>query len=81
MDNKAIIILDCDSCHVPMAVWKEHTMKIDNMDESIMRGMLVDVANEYYNGEFYYIDTVQNEIFDHLHWHARKKIKKSEKRA
>ena len=70
-DNKALIIMDCDSCNVPMAVWKEHTMHIDKMDESIMRGMLVDVGYEFYNGDSFRIDTVQNEIPDHLHWHAR----------
>ena len=70
-DNKALIIMDCDSCQVPMAVWKEHTMKIDKMDESIMRGMLVDVGYEFYKGDSFRIDTIQNEIPDHLHWHAR----------
>ena len=70
-DNKALIILDCDSCQVPMVVWKEHTMHIDKMDESIMRGMLVDVGYEFYKGDSFRIDTVQNEIPDHLHWHAR----------
>ena len=74
-DNKALFIMDCDSCNGPMAVWKEHTMHIDKMDESIMRGMLVDVGYEFYKGDSLRIDTVQKEIPDHLHWHARLKEK------
>ena len=36
MDTKKFIILDCDSCLVPMAVWKEHTMEIDEHNSELM---------------------------------------------
>ena len=36
MDTKKFIILDCDSCLVPMAVWKEHTMSIGKEYEELM---------------------------------------------
>ena len=28
IDNEYFIIMDCDSCLVPMVVWKEHTMDV-----------------------------------------------------
>ena len=37
MDTKKFIILDCDSCYVPMAVWKEHTMSIRKEYEQYMK--------------------------------------------
>jgi|TARA_Y100000310_G_scaffold288130_1_gene313509 hypothetical protein len=64
-----------------MVVWKEHTMNVPEPDEQVMKAFLTEVANQFYEGKSYFIDRVQNEIFDHLHWHARKKIKKSEKKA
>ena len=70
-DNKALIIMDCDSCLVPMVVWKEHTMDVPEPDEQMMKAFLIEVANQFYEGKSYFIDKNQREIFDHLHWHAR----------
>ena len=33
MDTKKFIILDCKDCHIPMAVWNDHTMSIDKYYE------------------------------------------------
>ena len=75
IDNEYFIILDCDSCCVPMAVWKEHTMDVPEPDEQMMKEFLTEVANQFYEDKSYFIDKNQREIFDHLHWHARLKEK------
>ena len=71
LDNEYFIIMDCDSCHVPMVVWKEHTMDVPEPDEQMMEVFLIETANMFYEGKSYFIDKNQREIFDHLHWHAR----------
>jgi len=72
MDTKKFIILDCKDCHIPMAVWNEHTMCITKYYEELMESMLHIVARTFYQSEEYYIDKEQRKIFDHLHWHVRK---------
>ena len=52
MDTKKFIILDCDSCLVPMAVWKEHTMSIGKEYEELMESMLHKVAKKFYGNEY-----------------------------
>ena len=71
------IIMDCMSCLLPMAVWRgepPHTMKISEKDWSDMEEALIKIGvkefGEFEEGKFH-IDKVQNEILDHLHWHAR----------
>ena len=78
IDNEYFIIMDCDSCHVPMIVWKEHTMDVPDPDEQIMEAFLTEVANQFYeswDGKNYFIDKNQRAVLDHLHWHARLKEK------
>ncbi len=62
-------IIDCMSCLLPMAVWKEHTMALTGTEE--METALNKIAHSKFNKS--YIDKVQNQILDHLHWHARPK--------
>ena len=70
--------MDCMNCLLPMAVWKKHAMDISEKDSFEMEKSLRRVAigkfmaEEGLNFE-YYIDKVQREILDHLHWHARPK--------
>ena len=75
IDNEYFIIMDCDSCQVPMIVWKEHTMDVPDPDKQMMETFLTEVANQFYEGKGYFIDKNQREIFDHIHWHARLKEK------
>ena len=71
IDNKYFIIMDCDSCLVPMVVWKEHTMDVPEPDEQMMKAFLIEVSNQFYEGKSYFIDKKQREVLDHIHWHAR----------
>jgi hypothetical protein len=71
IENDFFIIMDCDSCNVPMAVWKEHTMKIPESDEYVMRALLSEAGEMRFGENKFYIDIVQRAVLDHLHWHAR----------
>ena len=71
MDGSKFIILECDSCLVPMVVWKEHTMSISKEYEKMMDNMSHRIGKEFYKENAYFIDKKQRKIFDHLHWHIR----------
>jgi len=76
LENEYFIILDCIDCQVPMIVWKEHTMSVPEPDEQVMEAFLIEVANQFYeswDGKGYFIDKNQRKVFDHLHWHVRRK--------
>ena len=67
------IIMDCMNCLLPMVVWRgkpKHTMEISEKDYIEMENALIRVAEKEFDSN-YYIDRVQREIPDHLHWHAR----------
>ena len=65
------IILDCMTCHVPMIVWKEHTMRITRAIREDITEALIEVADKHFGKYKYYIDKEQRSVFNHLHWHAR----------
>ena len=68
------IIVDCMNCLLPMSVWRgepSHTMEIDPVDYQEMEEALSKVARKKFGNKDFYIDKNQNEIHDHLHWHAR----------
>ena len=78
LENEYFIILDCKSCCVPMAVWREHTMDVPEPDEYVMKSKLYETACMFYeswDGKAFFIDKNQRAILDHLHWHARLKEK------
>ena len=68
------IIIDCMNCLLPMSVWRGeplHTMYVDPIDYQEMEEALNKVAKEKFGNDDFHIDKKQNEILDHLHWHAR----------
>ena len=72
LKSKCFIILDCKDCHVPMVVWKEHTMDVHELDQNLLETFLKECAKQFYTGEEFYISKDQRKIADHFHWHARK---------
>ena len=73
IETDKFIILDCDNCYIPMAVWKEHTMSISEENEKVMENALRESAIKHYENEYaWHIDKNQRAISDHLHWHARR---------
>ena len=71
METEEFIILDCDSCFVPMAVYKNHTMVLPFIDERNMKDSLEHVARSFFGDTAFFIDRNQRAIKDHVHWHAR----------
>ena len=66
------VIIECDQCDQPMAVWREHCMNISEEDSSDMEKALRRVADRIMGGrEKYVITKKQRSINNHLHWHAR----------
>jgi len=64
------VILECDSCDVPMAVLSEHRRRPTTEQQAVMRRALAEVADRMYpNGWFY--DDHMRQIPDHYHLHAR----------
>ena len=74
IENEFFIIMDCDSCFVPMIVWKNHTMSIPEPDVNMMEIFLTECAEQFYDGTPFFIDKKQRAVLDHLHWHARKVV-------
>ena len=54
IDNEYFIIMDCDSCHVPMIVWKDHTMYVPEPDKQIMERSVI--------WNILYLKTIDKEI-------------------
>ena len=71
IENDDFIIMDCDSCFVPMIVWKDHTMSIPKSDINIMELRLTECAEMFYSDTPFFIDKKQRAVLEHLHWHAR----------
>ena len=72
IEDDNFIIMDCDSCFVPMIVWKDHTMSIPAPDVDTMEIFLKKCAKQFYGDTPFFIDKKQRSVLDHLHWHARK---------
>ena len=70
--DKYLVIL-CDQCEQPMAVWRSHVQSISAKDSVELESALRQAANFFFgSSDAYYIDKVQRSIYTHLHWHARK---------
>lgn len=64
-------VAECESCAVPMVVWRPHGTEPPETDVSHMLGRLEAVARASF-GEFW-LDDDRRSIPDHWHVHARPK--------
>jgi hypothetical protein len=64
------VIVDCDSCDVPMAVLGEHRSSITDVERNIVREALTRIADEKYSQGWTFDDRMR-QIPDHYHAHAR----------
>ena len=64
------VILDCDSCDVPMAVLGEHRAVITPDEREVMGEALTRIADEIL-GRGWFFDDHMRQIPDHYHLHAR----------
>ncbi|MBA7656062.1 hypothetical protein ES703_63975 [subsurface metagenome] len=72
-EDKFVIVVACQTCHVPMGVVKRHTMVFSEEEHrSLIKG-LNKAGTEVFGKRNYWFDRKQKKIKDHLHLHARRK--------
>ncbi len=64
-------VADCESCDVPIVVWKEHGAAPPDEDVEHMLSQLVRVATGRFGSGGFSVDRVMRQIPDHFHAHAR----------
>jgi hypothetical protein len=64
------VIIDCDSCDVPMAVLGEHRAVPSDEEYAVMQSHLTKIAGEKF-AEGWFFDDHMRQIPDHYHLHAR----------
>jgi hypothetical protein len=71
-DDDVCWVAECDSCGVPMVVWKQHSGNPPPMVREHMMGCLRTVADQHGPVD-YWIDDRLRTIPDHFHAHARRR--------
>jgi len=66
------VVLDCDSCDVPMAVLGAHRATITAEERAIIQATLARIANEKFPRGWFFDDHMR-QIPNHYHLHARPK--------
>ena len=64
------VVIDCDSCDVPMAVLGEHRAAPTPAEREILQAALARVADEKFTNCWFFDDHMR-QIPDHYHVHAR----------
>lgn len=65
------VIIDCDSCDVPMAVLGAHRAQPTDVERAYMQQTLAGIADAKYPGGWFFDDHMR-QIPDHYHLHARR---------
>lgn len=68
-EDETIIIVDCDTCRVPMVVLKEHRASFRPEEKKLIGKKLINLF-----GKEGYIDWQQRKIPYHAHCHLRKNL-------
>jgi hypothetical protein len=69
-DPFRFVVLDCDSCDVPMAVLGEHRRTVDAGERVVLQRALALIADAKYPQGWTFDDRMR-QIPDHYHAHAR----------
>ncbi|MBI1815870.1 MAG: hypothetical protein HYR72_12900 [Deltaproteobacteria bacterium] len=64
------VIMDCDSCDVPMAVLGEHRRAPHDTERAFMQAALGAIADAMFRHGWFFDDHMR-QIPDHYHLHAR----------
>ena len=64
------VLLDCDSCDVPMAVLGAHRAKPTDAEREVMQKALAQLADDKFKDGWFFDDHMR-QIPDHYHLHAR----------
>jgi hypothetical protein len=67
------VILDCDSCDVPMVVLGDHRAAPSEDEKKVMQQRLSEIADKKFPKGWFFDDHMR-QIPDHYHCHARPKI-------
>lgn len=70
-ESAQVIIVDCKTCGVPMAVLKRHTDNPSREEIKEMYWALLNAVPKKYKGKHWQIDVHMRSIPDHLHYHLR----------
>jgi len=68
-EDDKIWVVECESCHVPMAVWKEHKSSLAIMESEYIVRMALERIPIKMSG--YKVDPVMRNIPEHVHVHFR----------
>ena len=69
-EDDLCVVLECESCGVPMVVLREHRTELTSAEEAHLRGSLEEAATGFFAGQAFYIDGLRRQIPDHYHAHA-----------
>lgn len=69
-ENRILVVLDCDTCKVPMVVLRRHTIEPTLGEQVAMQTALANVADEVFGPGNWITRTKQRKIKGHVHWHA-----------
>ena len=73
-EDASFVVLDCNVCYVPMAVWREHgETEQDSSKYAEMLNKLAEVANQTFGKGNWWLDPVERSVPGHRHAHARPK--------
>ncbi len=70
-DDELCWVAECESCSVPMVVWKQHGAFPDPAAVEQMVQRLDEIARLVFGERPFRIDRVMRQIPDHFHAHAR----------
>ncbi len=63
-EDDKVWVADCETCRIPMIVWRDHVMKLKFEDVEHMLWVVLMLF-----GDGVTIRFKQRKIHDHLHWH------------
>lgn len=70
-NSEALVVLECEFCRVPMAVWREHVEEPPDMAKDYAKHILAGVADAIYGVDQWVFDEKRRSIPGHWHVHAR----------
>jgi hypothetical protein len=73
-EDELCFALECESCGVPMVVWRQHGSDPPAAERARMLEVLASVAEAVLGKDAYRLDTVMRQIPGHFHAHARPRM-------
>lgn len=71
-ENSHFVIIECDTCRVPVVVWRIHETDVEDADLTGMKMEAVKVARSVFGENNWVFDMERRKILDHFHFHIRK---------